>query len=218
MGLGELIEKAIHARRARALARLQGPLGDFHRAGGNAQLLGGAPLTADDLVIDAGGFEGDFTAEVAWRFGCRSLVLEPVPGFAAALRSRFNGNSRVRVVEAALGATEGELQLTLQANGTSAFTRGPGPTVRAKQVDAAALIKAERPIGLLKLNIEGGEFDVLERLAAAGLLASIRSVLIQFHQLVPECEARRERVRATLAATHREVFNYSWVWERWDAR
>ena len=216
MGLGEKIEAAIHARRKRARESLPGVPGDFYRAGGERLLLAGLQLAADALVIDAGGFAGEFTAEVAWRFGARSVVIEPIPAFAAALRERFGGNRRVRVIEAALGAAAGELALSIAGDGSSAFGAAPGATVRARVMDAAALV-AEEPPALLKLNIEGGEFEVLERLAAAGLLGPIRSLLIQFHRVVPEAEARRDRLRATLARTHREAFSHAFVWERWDA-
>ena len=217
VGLGELIEGAIHARRRRRLQALAGPLGDFYRAGGQELLLRGAPLGPDGLVLDVGGYRGEFSAEACWRFGARCLVVEPVPSFAEGLREKFAGNGRVRVLEAALGAAEGTLDLGLAADGTSAFKQG-AKTVSARQVDAAALVEKERPIALLKLNIEGGEYEVLERLIGAGLLGAIPSVLVQFHDVAEDSKRRRDAIRAALAGSHGEVFSYPFVWERWDLR
>ena len=193
---------------------MPGPLGDFYRAGGQALLLRGAPIDAAGLVLDVGGYQGDFTAEVSWRFGARCLIVEPVPAFAAALRVRFAANARVRLLEAALGAGAGEVELELAADGTSAFGEKGGGTVRARMLDAAALVAAESPVALLKLNIEGAEFDVLDRLQASGLLPGIRSVLVQYHRVAGDSPARRDRQRTALSATHREVFCFPFVWER----
>jgi hypothetical protein len=68
----------------------------------------------------------------------------------------------------------------------------------------------------LKLNIEGAEYDVLDRLATAGVLPRIRSLVIQFHRVVPESDRRRDMIQAKLAQTHHLVFDYPFVWERWE--
>jgi Methyltransferase FkbM domain len=80
-----------------------------------------------------------------------------------------------------------------------------------------AELDAER-IDLLKMNIEGAEFDVLERLAETGWIDRIDELLIQFHDWAPAAPRRRRMIRRVLARTHTEVWNYPWVWERWVRR
>jgi FkbM family methyltransferase len=216
MSLGVSIEDFIKKRRISMQQQLPGPLGDFYRAGGNEQLLAGVPVTSENTVLDVGAFEGRFTTEVCWRLGARCIAVEPVPSFCATLRDQFANNHRVRILEAAVGAADGEVELLVQGDGTTAYSSLGGQRVRVAQIDAARLV-AEVPIpALLKLNVEGAEYDALDRLLDAGLLGRIRSILVQFHRSVPDCDERRNRIRYSLSQSHREVFCYPFVWERWD--
>ena len=70
-------------------------------------------------------------------------------------------------------------------------------------------------VDLLKLNIEGGEYDVLERLLDTGRMASIDCLMVQFHEWLDRATWRRFRIRQRLRRTHREVWNYPFVWEQW---
>jgi FkbM family methyltransferase len=204
MGLGDTVERFIKARRLRKLAALHSPLGDYYRAGGDALLLRGAPIGSEDTVLDVGAF------------GARCVAVEPVPSFCRTLRERFSSNGRVRIVEAAIGTSDSEIELRVQNDSTSAYASPGGERIRVPSIDAARLVKEAAPVALVKLNVEGAEYDALDRLVSAELLAGIRSVLVQFHRAAPDSEERRERIRQALAATHREVFSYPFVWERWD--
>lgn len=216
MSLGVAIDDFIKRRRFRMQQQLPGPLGDFYRAGGNERLLTGVPVTSEDTVLDVGAFEGSFTTEVCWRLGARCIAVEPVPSFCGILRNQFANNDRVRIIEAAVGAADGEVELFLQGDGTTAYSKLGGQRVRVAQIDAARLV-AEVPMpALVKLNVEGAEYDALDRLLDAGLLGRIRSILVQFHRSVSDCDQRREGIRCSLAKSHREVFCFPFVWERWD--
>jgi len=71
-------------------------------------------------------------------------------------------------------------------------------------------------IDLLKMNIEGGEFPLLERLLDAGLMPRIKRLQIQFHEFVPDAHARRAALVARMEETHQRQWNYDWVWECWS--
>jgi len=219
MGLGESIESLITARRRRRLSRLIGPLGDFFRAGGNPHLLQGLLLREDEIAIDVGGFRGDWTAEILCRFGCRTFTLEPVPAFQADLRKRFGSNSRVTLIDAGLGATTGQVMMTLAGDGSSAFGAGAdaASTFSAPIVGVAELWRDRKlgQVGCMKINIEGGEYDLLEAMLDGGLSDQVSVFLIQFHQNVPGYESRRDAIRERLARSHRNDLDYPFVWERW---
>ena len=215
MGLGEVVEKALLGWRRARRERQAGALGAYHRAGGDALLFRDLQVGSSQRVLDGGGYRGEWTAEALWRFGCRSVVYEPVPEFALGLRQRFACNDRVEIVEAALGATRCEVDVGLAGDGSSSF-RSQGPSVRARLVDAAEECARLGELGCVKLNIEGGEYEVLERLAQADLLRSAGSLLIQFHELDAGSAARRARAQEQLARTHRLRWDFPFVWERWD--
>ncbi len=220
MSAGESLIRAVESYRRWRRERQPGALGAFHRAGADAALLRLLPLHTDDRVIDAGGFQGDFTASVLVRFGCRSLILEPLPDAVRLLRDRFERNSRVELIEAALGAADGEAQLSVAGNSSSLVAGGGGASIRVPVLGVESLFKrlGDAPTGCLKLNIEGAEFEVLDKLLEVGLQRRVRSLFIQFHQVAPDSAERRDRLRARLAETHREVVSYEFVWELWVAR
>ncbi len=219
MGLGEKVESLLKAYRTWRIARLRGPFGDFFRAGGNALLLDGITLREDDTVIDVGGFQGDWTAEVLCRFGCRTLTLEPVPAFQADLRKRFGSNSRVALIEAGLGDQSGTVAMTISGDSSGAFTPAPEPS----KTFAASILGVRDfwrdrelgQVGCMKINIEGGEYDLLEAMLDAGLSDRVKVFLVQFHRNVPGSDSRRQSIRERLATSHRNDLNYPFVWERW---
>jgi hypothetical protein len=70
----------------------------------------------------------------------------------------------------------------------------------------------------MKINIEGAEYDLLERLDAASWLHRIGALSIQFHEWHPQAHRRRRRIRQMLRRTHDQVWCYGWVWELWAMR
>jgi FkbM family methyltransferase len=221
MGLHTTLIRMLQARQDRARQTRKGPIGDFYRAGGN-KLLHALPVTTDDVVIDAGGFEGDWTAAMLERFGCRVELFEPIPAFAEACRARFARNGRVVVHEAALGGSERTARFAIDAAASSAFTGRGGRTVEARVLDVADVVDRVRAsngeVACLKLNIEGGEYEVLEQLAGCGELANCRSVLVQFHAQPEGWEGRLFQVRGELGIAHRRTWQFPMVWELWERR
>jgi FkbM family methyltransferase len=221
MGLHTTLIRMLQARQDRKRQARNGPIGDFYRAGGN-ELLHVLPVTTDDVVIDAGGFKGDWTAAMLVRFGCRVELFEPIPAFAEECRARFAKNDRVAVHEAALGGSERTARFAIDAAASSAFTGRGGGTVEARVLDVADVVDRVRAsngeVACLKLNIEGGEYEVLEQLAGCGVLASCRSVLVQFHAQPEGWEGRLFQVRGELGIVHRRTWQFPMVWELWERR
>jgi FkbM family methyltransferase len=198
-----------------------GPLGDFYRSGGNPRLWRGLPLGSSSLAIDAGGYIGEWTAEIVARYGCRVIVFEPIPQFVATLRDRFGTNDHVDIRSVGLSGSAGRVTFTVSGAATSAFRGGQvGTAVEAELVDVRDVFASlgGRSVDCLALNIEGSEYDVLERMVACDLIRSVGCFVIQFHDVGPDAPRRRERAREALARTHRMVFEFPFVWERWDRR
>jgi len=77
-GLGSRIIAAIEQRQERNRLQDRSGLGDFYRNGGNTQLYRDLPLNEADIVLDVGGYHGEWTSGIMIRYGCRSIVFEPV--------------------------------------------------------------------------------------------------------------------------------------------
>lgn len=177
-------------------------------------------LHAGSVVLDAGGYRGDFAAEVAARYGCTVHVFEPVPQFADAIARRFARNPRVHLHRFGLGARTLQLPITLSDDGSSVHRAGPR-LLTIDIVDVAAFIRRQAlgRIDLLKLNIEGGEYDLLERLLDTGLIDRIGEVQVQFHEdAVPDAAARMHAIQQRLGERFALRYQVPFVWESWRAR
>jgi hypothetical protein len=73
-------------------------------------------------------------------------------------------------------------------------------------------------IDLLKVNIEGGEYELLPRLLETGLINRIKILQIQFHNVGWDSEMRMELICRELAKTHSPTYQYKFVWENWVRR
>lgn len=177
-------------------------------------------LPENPLVLDFGGFAGEWTDQVlSHRPGATSHIFEPHPKFAAALRSKFQGNDKVIVHDFALGATAGTLTLSDAGDASSALG-GQDGAFTAAIVPVAGFFETEKldHVDLAKINIEGGEYDLLPALIDSGLIARIDRLRVQFHLFGPELVAKRDDIRAALEKTHDCVWSYPFVWEEWRRR
>lgn len=217
MSFGEKIVEAVERRRDRKRKSQPGPTGQFWRNGGK-QLLYDLPVTTGSLVIDVGGYEGEWTAGMISRYGCRSQLYEPAPAFANICKEYFLKNDLVQVHKAALGGSDRQGLFSLLDNGTSEF----GDTdvtsyVEADVVDVARIFSdlAGARVACVKLNIEGGEYEVLERMLETNNVVLCDSLLIQFHRKPDGYKVRYKKIVAGLQKTHTRSWCYEMVWEKW---
>lgn len=168
------------------------------------------------LVVDVGAYEGEFTAYARETWNAKVLAVEPVPEFARALRRRFANDAQVTVVEAALGASSGKVSMSVEADGSSAWGSGD-QLVTVASVDVAQLLGSDG-VALLKINAEGAEYEVLDRLMATQGIRRVATIQVQFHKFVPGARQHRRRIRAQLRQTHRCTWTVPWVWEQWQRR
>ena len=93
-------------------------------------------------------------------------------------------------------------------------------SVETRLIDVKRLMETAGTfdVGCLKLNIEGAEYDVLERLIATQQVPRIRDLIVQFHKIAPDPVNRRSAIQAELGRTHECRFDYPFVWERWTRR
>ena len=75
-----------------------------------------------------------------------------------------------------------------------------------------------RKIDLLKINIEGGEFDIIPAIIESGDVKNVSYLQIQFHNFITHANEQRIIIRNQLAITHLEIWNYDFVWESWKLK
>lgn len=179
-------------------------------------------LGPESVVFDVGGYKGDFAAEIRARFGSRVWLFEPVSRLHRQCLTRFKDDPFVVSLPFGLGDQEQELEMYDDADASGAFNPASvGRPVEKVRLRAFADFLAETglpKVDLLKINIEGGEFPLLEHLIASGLINKVINLQVQFHDFFPDAAARRERLRQLLTRTHVEQWNFPFIWESWKRR
>ncbi len=177
-------------------------------------------LEGRSIVFDLGGYEGQWASDIFAMYCCTIHVFEPVPSFARALRGRFARNSRIYIHDFGLASKDETVKLHVDGPGSTIYRANGAQVAEGKLIDVADFLSANSidKIDLLKINIEGGEYDLLERLIAIKKISSIRNIQVQFHDFVPNAENRMRAIQRALAATHNVTYQYEFVWENWEAK
>lgn len=198
------------------------PLYDFTAATmANPDILVDVDIDRDSLVLDVGAFNGDWSQKIWDRYRPTIHGFEPAPSGYQAMAKRFYGNEKVNAYEYGLGGGDSDASLALKGPGSSIYDQpGRFGSVDVHIRDVVNVLDELEitDVDLLKVNIEGGEYDLLDRLAESGRLRRMRLVLIQFHEWHPRAYQRRRQNRRALQQSHDEVWNYPWVWEYWRRR
>lgn len=176
-------------------------------------------LEQDSLVLDLGGHQGDWAAGISERYKCMVLIFEPLLAYAWRIAARFEGNTDIHVLPFGLGASDRTETLRLAGDASSIFLSS-GPTEEIRIVDAAQWFKenAVETVALMKINIEGGEYELLECMLESGLTHLIDHIQVQFHPIEPESGLRMNRIQEGLSRTHRLAWQYPFVWESWTRK
>jgi FkbM family methyltransferase len=175
-------------------------------------------LDNSSIVFDLGGYQGEWSEQIYRRYGCRIFVFEPVPSFARQILERFRGNADISVFSLALGSRNGVFRLSLNDNATSSYALGGGEVVESEVKEFAAFLDEHelKGVDLLKINIEGGEFELLDHLVSTGSISRVRDIQVQFHSFVPHAEQLVEDIRRRLWETHVPTYSLNWIWESWS--
>jgi FkbM family methyltransferase len=173
-------------------------------------------LAKNSLVFDLGGYVGQWTSDIYSMYCCTIHVFEPVAEYAEGIRRRFSRNTDVHVHQFGLAGCNQAVKISLDGDGSSILKQG-------REVEEIELVRAsdfleQNAIGqidLMKINIEGAEYDLLEHLIQSGIVPRIKNIQVQFHDFVPDAERRMRCIQADLARTHRLTYEYPFVWENW---
>ena len=154
------------------------------------------------------------------RYGTRSLIFEPVPSFAEGLMSRFRENDRVVVIHAGLGGSQRQQEIFVDRDGSSIVRGKENPSVHVQLLDVASVFAgiSDSMVDCMKINIEGAEYELLDAMISANLLTRVRALLIQFHDIGSGSHRSRAAIQDEMSKTHECVFDYEFLWERWDVR
>ena len=111
-----------------------------------------------------------------------------------------------------------EFDLAGDASGVFSAAEGKRISVLLRDADEFLRETGVSRWDLVKLNIEGGEYGLLEHLIETGAIRKMCHLQVQFHLHVPGAKERYRRIARQLRRTHKLQWRYPFVWESWKLR
>lgn len=184
-------------------------------------------LKPGDVAIDLGANVGDVSAQLL-QTGADVIGFDPEPWAVEKIQERLGDHPNYTFHNAAVGTEEGSIRLYRASNfdnneknasvksttisGGRMIAEGENDGVDVAQIDFVKFVKdliAERgSIAFLKMDIEGMELDLLEKMDAENLFENIRCTVVETHER--KFRELRPRFRA-LRAHFAERYNPSHV-------
>ena len=174
---------------------------------------------SSSIFFDVGGFTGEFTDKMIEEFDCYSFIFEPLPKHYLYLKKKYLDNPKVKVFKYGLLDSNSTENLTDELESSRIASDKTSLSIEVRDiVEVIHELGIER-IGLMKLNIEGAEYRLLDRIISSGLVAKIDAFQIQYHKEgIKNPEQERLRINSYLSKTHKNMWTYYFVWERWDRK
>jgi len=158
------------------------------------------PLKSGAVVLDCGAHRGDFSRAMATHFGANCFLVEANADLVELLRDEFP-----RVLAGAACATDGVVSFLPNENPEAGRVVQRDPETVQIQVPAFSANSLINWVGagyidVLKLDIEGSEFDLLESLSPQTALI-LGQITVEFHELIGRTRSAR-RVLRTVEYLH----------------
>jgi FkbM family methyltransferase len=194
---------------------------NWNKDDGDNSLRYNYDLNKDSVVFDIGGYKGDFASEVASRFQSKIFVFEPVEKFYLYTKARFKKNPTISIFQYGLGGKNETFEIEEDENKTQMKASSKQKkTIKVEVKDIETVIRDLNitKIDLMKINIEGGEYELLEKIFKMGFMDKVLDFQIQFHDFVPDADQKKASVTEKLKKTHKCTWSYQYIWENWTLK
>jgi len=183
--------------------------------GGDTTLRLDYRINISDIVLDCGAYRGDWSRKIYDRHRCRIIAFEPVVEYYTIAIKELSGIGAY-IYNAGIGPVTTNCTIAINGDASSTIAQGGRQEeIHIISIDDVIREHSLSQIRLMKLNIEGAEYDLLDHILDTGIIKSIADLQIQFHQFVPDAEMRRNTIRERLKQTHYLTYDYEFVWENW---
>jgi FkbM family methyltransferase len=155
-------------------------------------------LNHESVVLDLGGWRGNFAAQINAKYGCEVHVFEPNQKQIVILNDRFADNEKIHVHPYAVGGVDEYVKFYPspedypgQEKGSSLLSASPYvDDAFAYDVTKLSLASAAKKMGidsfdLIKMDIEGGEFELFDDVDSVNFLKSAKMLTVEFHFKMP---------------------------------
>ena len=178
------------------------------------------PLDERSVVFDVGGYRGEWAQQIKARYNPYLHIFEPDRFSLAQLRKMYGNDPKVVCHPFGLAGSDRTAILRHAFMGSTIFDSSPAKGNQTSEIALRDVRGVMDELGiaeidLVKINIEGGEYELLERMLETGLHLRFKRIRVQFHEWIPGSHAMYRRIRDGLRRSHDPEWHYSFVWESW---
>jgi len=194
-------------------------LNKWYLDNGEEKLRYDYPLGESSIVFDVGGYLGEFAEKISEKYNSTVYFFEPVDEFFDSVESKLKGNENIRFYKFGLGAETRTDLITFDGAASSAVKKSDN-SKEIKIVNVIDFMNENRidKVDLIKINIEGMEYELLNKIISEGKIKCFENIQVQFHNFEEGDSAKRDAIREKLAKTHYTTYEYPFVWENWKLK
>jgi FkbM family methyltransferase len=194
-------------------------LGDWDRDQGNNTHAITYPLNEDSIVVDLGGFCGVWASQIISKYNPNVFLFEPIFPFFKGLEQKFKDNPKVKVFNFGISTSNHDGVLYLNGDGTSKYITNTIP-INVKFITISKLLEliGHESVDLVQINIEGEEYDLLQKMLEEETITNFKNIQIQFHTYVENAEEKRFKIQEGLSKNFNKLYDYPFVFEGWTLK
>lgn len=178
-------------------------------------------VSSDPVFFDIGAFKGDWSRQMISRYGGKSYMFEVLPQYLDILKRDFKDSNYVLCEFGLSGKTqciETGLENTTDSFSVFENTSTNKVNISLKRMSDFIEEGSITAIDVCKINIEGGEYELLEHMIDADICKLCKNIQVQFHGQYPidNFYNRWVDIRKSLTETHNLTYDYYFTWENWQ--
>lgn len=180
----------------------------------------------DDIVegkvfVDVGAYVGEWTQQAISAGARKVIAYEPIINFSS---SDIFKNHKVTLLNYFI--SEQSVDDHFYIDGLATSTAGSG----LNKLDGDLITVSGHPIAVseeneirnnetvIKINIEGGEYDLIKYLEHKELISEFEYIFIQTHPLQSNTKKNLRLLSNSLRKTHKLIFNYPLIWQIYERK
>jgi FkbM family methyltransferase len=167
------------------------------------------------FIMNVGGFDGEWARKAFEKFNCKIQIFEPVKKFYDQSMKLFKSSDNVNIYNFGLWKKNEQMEIAINGDSTSIFGKNNKEVIQLVDVKNVFDEHAIEFVDLFEVNIEGSEYDLLDRMIETNLHLKCQNLQIQFHKVIPDAVERRNQILEKLSKTHERTWNYEFIWENW---
>jgi len=186
---------------------------EWYKDNGDSTLRINYPeLKSNSVVVDIGARHGAWSDQIRFKYGSKIHCFEVVDEFCNELK-----NKGYDVYRKAVYDRSGQISIGVDDNEGSIYHDNNIFQVECIKASDINDIIGESQIDLMKINVEGAEYGIIENLINTGGIKTIKNLQVQFH-IIEGFKNIYENLAKHLKDTHEITWRYPFVWENWKLK